>query len=104
MALKGLNYALGLQDQLALPCAKHFPGHGDTDKDSHKDLPVINKSKTQLMHQEMYPFRFLFNNGIKSTMVAHIYMPQQDKTKNLAASLSKKVVTEIPQMKLDSKD
>ncbi|MBK7958947.1 MAG: serine hydrolase [Bacteroidetes bacterium] len=97
VALKGLNYALGLQDQLVLPCAKHFPGHGDTDKDSHKDLPVINKSKTQLMHQEMYPFRFLFNNGIKSTMVAHIYMPQQDKTKNLAASLSKKIVTDILQ-------
>jgi beta-N-acetylhexosaminidase len=95
VAKKALAYAKGLQASDIMPCAKHFPGHGDTDKDSHKDLPTISKSKDMLMHQEFYPFRYLFANGIPACMVGHINMPQQDKTPNSAASISKKITTGI---------
>ncbi|MBS1613300.1 MAG: serine hydrolase [Bacteroidetes bacterium] len=88
VALKGLEYAQGMQDEGVLACAKHFPGHGDTDKDSHKELPQVIKSAGAIDSLELYPFKILFNNGVGSVMVAHLNVPSLDTTKNIAASLS----------------
>ena len=84
----GIEYMKGMQDVGVMACAKHFPGHGDVDVDSHHDLPVINKSMAQLDSLELYPFRQIFNAGVGSVMVAHLYIPAIDTTTNRATSLS----------------
>jgi beta-glucosidase-like glycosyl hydrolase len=71
----GLAYMKGMQDAGILACAKHFPGHGDVDVDSHLDLPVINKSMAQLDSLELKPFKALFDSGVGSVMIAHLYIP-----------------------------
>lgn len=88
-------YMNGMQENGVLACAKHFPGHGDTDADSHKTLPVIRHSKYRLNKTEIVPFKQLITKGLGSVMVAHIRIPSIDVTENLAASLSEKVVTDI---------
>jgi len=95
VARKGIAYMKGMQDNGILACAKHFPGHGDTDTDSHKSLPVINHSIKRLDSIEFYPFKQLINEGLGSMMVAHLYIPALDSTKNVATTLSKKVVTDL---------
>ncbi len=84
----GIQYMRGMQDVGVMACAKHFPGHGDVSVDSHYDLPVINKTVAQLDSLELYPFRRIFNAGIGSVMVAHLYIPAIDTTANRATSLS----------------
>jgi beta-N-acetylhexosaminidase len=88
VARYGIEYMKGMQDVGVMACAKHFPGHGDVDVDSHYDLPVINKSMAQLDSLELYPFRQIFDAGIGSVMVAHLYIPAIDTTSNRATSLS----------------
>ena len=88
-----LAYMQGLQDNNILACAKHFPGHGDTDKDSHKTLPIINHSKYRLKKIELKPFEYLIENGLGSIMTAHLYIPSLDTTKRNPISLSENVVT-----------
>jgi beta-N-acetylhexosaminidase len=85
----------GMQDVGVMACAKHFPGHGDVAVDSHYDLPVINKSRSQLDSLELYPFREIFKAGIGSVMMAHLYIPAIDNTANRATSISPKNVTEL---------
>ncbi len=75
--------------------AKHFPGHGDVAVDSHLDLPVINKTREQLDSLELYPFQKLFDAGVASVMIAHLYIPAIDKTANRATSLSYNNVTRL---------
>ncbi|MEO5944700.1 MAG: glycoside hydrolase family 3 N-terminal domain-containing protein [Ferruginibacter sp.] len=84
----GIAYMKGMQDDGVMACAKHFPGHGDVSVDSHLDLPVINKTMAQLDSLELYPFEKIFNAGIGSVMIAHLYIPAIDTTKNRATSLS----------------
>ncbi len=84
----GIAYMKGMQDAGVMACAKHFPGHGDVATDSHFDLPVINKTMAQLDSLELYPFRKIFDAGISSVMLAHLYIPAIDKTQNRATSLS----------------
>ncbi|MDC1431141.1 hypothetical protein N8223_02700, partial [Bacteroidia bacterium] len=81
---KGWAYASGMQDAGIIACAKHFPGHGDTDVDSHKDLPVINHSMERLREVEFQPFQYLTNQGVKSVMTAHLFIPSIDNRKNIA--------------------
>ena len=88
-----LAYMQGLQDNNILACAKHFPGHGDTDKDSHKTLPVIKHSKYRLKKVELKPFAYLIENGLGSIMTAHLYIPSLDTTHRTPISLSENVVT-----------
>ena len=88
VARYGIEYMKGMQDAGVMACAKHFPGHGDVDVDSHYDLPVINKTMAQLDSLELYPFRQVFNAGIGSVMIAHLYIPAIDTTANRATSLS----------------
>jgi beta-N-acetylhexosaminidase len=91
----GIQYMKGMQDAGTMACAKHFPGHGDVDVDSHYDLPIINKSKEQLDSLELYPFREIFKAGIGSVMIAHLSVPAIDNTANRATSISKNNVTDL---------
>lgn len=95
VAVKGYMFMKGLQDHGVLACAKHFPGHGDTDVDSHYDLPVIAHSRDRLDSIELYPFKVLIEQGVGSIMTAHLSIPALDDTPNRPISLSKKVVTGI---------
>lgn len=89
----GIQYMRGMQDVGVLACAKHFPGHGDVEVDSHYDLPVINKSRTELDSLELYPFRKIIDAGVGSIMVAHLFIPSIDTIQNQPTSLSKKSIT-----------
>jgi beta-N-acetylhexosaminidase len=100
VALFGTKYMQGMQDMGVMACAKHFPGHGDVSVDSHFDLPVINKSMLQLDSLELYPFRTVFDAGIGSVMIAHLFIPAIDTTTNRATSLSKNNVTDLMRNRL----
>lgn len=95
VALKGLAYMQGMQDQNVMAVGKHFPGHGDTDADSHKTLPVILHDIERLKNIEFYPFQTLFANGLQGVMAAHLHIPALDNRENRAVSLSKKVTTHL---------
>ncbi|MBL7933175.1 MAG: serine hydrolase [Bacteroidia bacterium] len=95
VAKKAYMYMQGLQDEKVMACAKHFPGHGDTDSDSHHSLPIVNHSKERLDSLELYPFRYLFDRGLASVMVAHLNVPALDTAKNQASTLSPYVVNEL---------
>jgi beta-glucosidase-like glycosyl hydrolase/CubicO group peptidase (beta-lactamase class C family) len=88
----GVAYMRGLQDNGVLANAKHFPGHGDTDADSHHSLPVINHDYNRLDSLELAPFRKLIQSGVGSIMVAHLEIPTLDTTKNRASTLSPNIV------------
>ncbi|HRG57538.1 MAG TPA: glycoside hydrolase family 3 N-terminal domain-containing protein [Bacteroidia bacterium] len=92
VTLKSIMYMKGMQDNHIMACGKHFPGHGDTDVDSHADMPKINHSFERLDSLELYPFRALINKGLKSMMVAHIEIPSLDTNKNVSASISSNVI------------
>ena len=100
VAKKGIAYMKGLQDGGVIACAKHFPGHGDTDTDSHLALPVINASKQRLDTLELFPFKEMINAGVGSMMVAHLFIPALDTTKNRASTLSPAIVTGILKQQL----
>ena len=92
---KGLMYMLGMQDNHLLTSIKHFPGHGDTEKDSHYTLPEINHSREHLDSIELYPFEQLINNGATSVMIAHLHIPAFDSISKIASTLSSNVVTDL---------
>ncbi len=95
VAEKGIAYMKGLQDQKVLANAKHFPGHGDTDQDSHLTLPVISHNRQRLSDIELYPFRQLIADSLMSIMVAHLHIPAYDSALNRPTTLSKHVVTDL---------
>ncbi|HEX6334994.1 MAG TPA: glycoside hydrolase family 3 N-terminal domain-containing protein, partial [Flavisolibacter sp.] len=101
VARYGVAYMKGMQDAGIMACAKHFPGHGDVDVDSHYDLPVISKSRMELDTLELFPFKQLFKNGVGSVMIAHLSIPAIDNTTNQPTSLSKKNVTDVLRKDLD---
>ena len=76
----GVAFMQGLQSQRVLATAKHFPGHGDTNVDSHRGLPMIDHSRESLEKTELVPFRQAIVAGIGSIMIAHIGLPQIDPT------------------------
>ena len=90
---KALMYMKGMQDNGVLANAKHFPGHGDTDSDSHKTLPTIKSSRARLDTLELYPFKELIAKGLGSMMVAHLSIPSLDTTPNQPSTLTKRIVT-----------
>ena len=92
---KSYQYMKGMQDVGVMACAKHFPGHGDTDVDSHLDLPVIKHDQRRLDSIELYPFRVLSEEGVGSMMIAHLNVPTLDDRKNRPTTLSRNTVTHL---------
>ncbi len=103
VALRSTIYMNALQDNGILATAKHFPGHGDANADSHLELPVINRSIKELDSIELFPFKALIDAGLGSMMVAHLEIPAMDTTANTPSSLSLKVVTELLKNKMKFK-
>lgn len=114
----GTAFIEGIQSQGVIATAKHFPGHGDTNVDSHRGLPIIDHSLASLEKTELVPFRAAVNDGVASIMIAHIALPQIDpeeikplknyqggdaergaeivnQTATIPATLSEKVQTEL---------
>lgn len=90
----------GVQSQGVFSTGKHFPGHGDTDTDSHKKLPIINSSKERLKDIEFYPYKKMFHEGLVSVMVAHLSVPSLESRPNFPSSISYNVVTDILQKEM----
>lgn len=97
----GVQTMKGIQSGDVIPVIKHFPGHGDTSVDSHKELPVINKDLNKLETSELIPFSNAIKNNADAVMIAHILLPQID-AKN-PASLSETIVTDILRHNLNFK-
>ena len=97
---KSIAFMRGMQENGIIATAKHFPGHGDTDVDSHYDLPIINHDRHRLDSLELYPFKELIKQGVGGTMVAHMHIPHLDSTPNLPSTLSKPIVTGLLREKL----
>jgi len=95
VASKSIMYMKGMQDNGILATGKHFPGHGDTNVDSHLDLPIITHSRARLDTIELYPFRKLIGEGIGSIMVAHLNLPSLDTTTGLPSTLSHIIINDI---------
>ena len=100
---KALAFTKGMQGEGVLACAKHFPGHGDTSKDSHKTLPTIGFNKKRILDVELYPYRTLIKKGLAAIMIAHLNVPSLESNSNFPSSLSKNIVTNILKNKLKFK-
>lgn len=98
----GTAYMQGMKDAGVAGSAKHFPGHGDTDVDSHKGLPVLQFDRQRLDYLELYPFRKLINEGVDMVMVGHLSVPALDPT-GTPASISKPIVTGLLRNELQFK-
>lgn len=92
---KAKAYMDGMVDGGIIASLKHFPGHGDTDVDSHHDLPQLKFSKERLDSLEIFPFRELIGEGAPAIMVAHMNIPALDAKPNIPSSISRKVVTDL---------
>ena len=86
---KVIAYSRGLEAGGVQAVAKHFPGHGDTESDSHKTLPYVGRPMKDLEQLELVPFRDYVNDGLSGVMVGHISVPAIDKS-GIATSLSPK--------------
>ena len=94
VAEKGVALMLGHHDAGILTSGKHFPGHGDTAKDSHKTLPTVSFDRSRLEKIEIYPFKKAIEQGLSSVMTAHLNVPALTDTGD-PASLSHSVVTQL---------
>ena len=103
VAALGIQYIKGLQDNSVMAVAKHFPGHGDTDTDSHVALPVINTDLARLTKVDLVPFQQSFEAGVMGVMVAHLYMPLFDTTNAKTTTLSHALVTDLLKDKMGFK-
>jgi beta-glucosidase-like glycosyl hydrolase len=90
---KGIAFMRGLQKVGILACAKHFPGHGDVETDSHKELPVLAHSLERLHKIELYPFKQMIKNGVDAIMTAHLSIPLLDP--KLPTTLSEKIMSKL---------
>lgn len=95
VAKKSIMYMKGLQDNAIIATAKHFPGHGDTDSDSHYTLPILNHNKVRMDSLELYPFMEMIKAGLGGIMTAHLYIPLYEKGENRASTLSHNIVTKL---------
>ena len=95
VAKLGAAYVKGLQDMNVVACAKHFPGHGDVETDSHFSLPLVRGSRKRLDSLELFPFNELIKKGVMSIMSAHLNVPALDSFPNNPSSLSKQILTNL---------
>ena len=93
VAAKVVAYSRGLESGRVLSVSKHFPGHGDTDVDSHKALPVLPFTRERLDSVELYPFRRVVRAGLGGIMVGHLEVPALEPQKGVPSSLSRQIVT-----------
>ena len=93
----------GLQKSGIIACAKHWPGHGRVDKDSHEELPLVSSSLRYILTHDLYPFKKLIDGGVKSVMLAHLEIPALEKQKGLPSSLSHAIATTLLKKKLGFK-
>lgn len=93
VASAALSYSSGLEDTGVLAVGKHFPGHGDTDKDSHKTLPVLAHSQNRMESLEMRPFQLFIKAGFGGIMVGHLEVPSLEPTSGMPSSASKNIIT-----------
>ncbi|MCB9016238.1 MAG: serine hydrolase [Lentimicrobiaceae bacterium] len=100
VAVKACWYMKGMQDNGLIAVAKHFPGHGDTGNDSHYTLPLINKSLAEIDSIELFPFKYLINNGVKGVMVSHLAVPALDTSARSIATLSSPIINDLLRNKL----
>ncbi len=103
VALKGIAFMKGMEGAGVLSSGKHFPGHGDTETDSHKALPVIEFTKQRIDSIELYPFKRLIENGLSSIMVAHLDIPSLEPKEGYPSSLSKTIITDLLKKQLGFK-
>lgn len=95
VADKVIAYASGLESGGVLSVCKHFPGHGDTDVDSHKALPVLPFTRERLDSVELYPFKEAIRAGLGGMMVGHLQVPVIEPIGGLPSSLSRNVVYDL---------
>lgn len=100
VARKSIAYMKGLQGGGVIATAKHFPGHGDTDTDSHLGLPLIAQTRARLDSLELYPFERMVQEGLAAVMVGHLEVPALDTTKGLPSTLSKPIVSDLLEKEL----
>ncbi len=91
----GIAYMKGMQDNGVMPTAKHFPGHGDTDADSHYSLPTINHNRKRLDSIELYPFLKAIQAGIDGIMIGHLNVPILDTATRSISSTSRPIITNL---------
>lgn len=96
----GRKTVKGMQEAGVITTLKHFPGHGDTNMDSHLDLPIISHDLQRLEEVELKPFKECIEAGADTVMTAHIYFPAIESKEGLPATLSKKVITDLLRKKL----
>ncbi|MBC7088320.1 MAG: beta-N-acetylhexosaminidase [Tissierellales bacterium] len=98
VSILGQEIYKGITKQGVISVGKHFPGHGDTIKDSHYELPVINKSLSELEEMELKPFIYNINSGLDAIMVGHLLLPElSDKP----SSLSREIINDLLRVKLN---
>lgn len=95
VAEKALAYHRGMRRAGILTCAKHFPGHGDTESDSHAVLPILEHDTKRLEDVELYPFRELIKDSIAGIMTGHLFVPSYETESNIPASVSSNIVTKL---------
>jgi len=98
-----VSFIKGCQENGMIATAKHFPGHGDTDVDSHSKLPTIKADKNRLQKVELYPFAQAVQAGVLSVMTSHLYVPALDPTPGLPATLSPLILTQLLRKELGFK-
>lgn len=91
----GTRFMEGLQSQGIVSTVKHFPGHGDTDTDSHLSLPIIKYDYARLDSVELVPFRAAISDGVNSVMSAHIAFPKLGQRKGLPATMDSTILNRI---------
>jgi beta-glucosidase-like glycosyl hydrolase len=92
---KALAFIKGTQSEGILTSIKHFPGHGDTATDSHLELPLIDKTKEELLENELHPFQALIDEGVDSVMVGHLSVPALADGKTISSSVSKEIIKHV---------
>lgn len=101
VARKVIAYARGLEEGGVLSVCKHFPGHGDTEVDSHEALPTLPFTRERLDSVELYPFREAIQAGVSGIMVGHLEVPALEPQRGVPASLSRHIVNDLLTDELD---
>ena len=90
-----IEYLKGMSEVGVLGCLKHFPGHGNTNVDSHLGLPILNESLEELLENELYPFIKGIENQVDSIMIGHLAVPALNDGKDTSATLSKNIIEKL---------